>query len=296
MAGTALVVAAFGVLIIGQAISALALAATLPVWAQYALLIPLGLCCLVLIGVCVALVRSWLRLRAIHQVDMNALEALRVRARTRQDGLEHFQAARAGLEKYLLHYPLNAKGRKRLHTAGIQPEEIESLARSRDRLAGFSTDSRSWLTAFREEFQNTLDAAARKRVDIWSLKAAGCVIASPLPLLDAVLVLSISLKMIKDLCFIYNVRATRSGTFILMNRAVAAAFIAGVAEGAAEVAGGMAAEELSGAIGESALNSFGAKAAGVIAPKLGEGAINAFFVRRLGKAAIRLLQPLRPQK
>ncbi len=296
MAGTALAAALFGVLITGQIISALALAATLPLWAQYMLLIPLGLCCLVLIGVCAALIRSWLRLRAIRQVDVNALEVLRARAQTRQDGLERFQAARAGLERYLRQYPLDAKGGARLQSAGIRPEGVESLVRSRDRLEGFATDSRSWLAAFREEFQSTLDDAARKRVDVWSLKAAGCVIASPLPLLDAVLVLTISLKMIRDLCLIYNVRASRSGTFLLLNRAVAAAFVAGVAEDAAEAAGGMAAEELSGALGESALNSFGAKAAGVVAPKLGEGAINAFFVRRLGKAAIRMLQPLRPQK
>lgn len=296
VAGTAFTAAALAAIIIGQTVSALALAAALPLWAQYALLIPLGFCCLVMLWVVLALARSWFRLRAVRQVDLDALEVLRARAETRQDGLAHFQKARAGLEKYLTHYPLGSDGCARLASAGIPPREIENLARSRDRLAAFAVDSRSWIAAFREEFQNTLDAAAHKRVSSWSLKAAGCVIASPLPLLDAVLVLTISLRMVKDLAAIYNVRSSRAGTFLLLNRAIVAAFVAGAAEDAAEVAGSMAAEELSGMIGESALNSVGAKVAGVVAPKLGEGAINAFFVRRLGKAVIRLLQPLRPQK
>lgn len=296
LGATVLLAAALGVLVFSQAISALALAASLPLWAQYALLIPLGLCCLAVLGVCIALVRAWLRLRTIRQVDLGALEELRARAQSRQDGVERFQEARARLETYLQNYPLDMDGAARLAAAGIQPHEVEALARGRDHLVGRSTDSRSWLADYGEHFQTTLDAAARKRVNAWSVKAAGCVIASPLPLLDAVLVLGISFRMIKDLCYLYNVRASRSGSLVLLNRAIAAAFIAGVAEDATEVAGGMAAEELSGMVGEGALNSMGAKAAGLIAPKLGEGAINAFFIRRLGKATIRMLQPLKPKE
>lgn len=296
LAGTVLVVAAFGVLVFSQAISALALAATLPVWAQYALLIPLGFCCLAVIGVCLALVRSWLRLRALRQVDLGALEELRSRAQTRQDGVEHFQEARGRLEDYLGRYPLDVDGRIRLAAAGVQPHEIETLAAGREHLAGRATDSRSWLVDFREHFQNGLDAAANRRVNAWAVKAAGCVIASPLPLLDAALILGISFKMLKDLSSMYNVRTGRAGSLVLLNRAVAAAFLAGVAEDATEIAGGLASEELAGMVGEGTLTSAGAKVAGVVAPKLGEGALNALFVRRLGKAAIRLLQPLRPQK
>lgn len=296
LAGTVLVVAAFGVLIFSQAVSALALAATLPIWAQYALLVPLGVCCLAVVVVCLALLRSWFRLRALRQVDLGALEDLRSRAQTRQDGVEHFQQARARLEDYLQRFPLDVDGRARLAAAGIQPHEMETLAAGRDLLAGRATDSRSWLGDFREHFQNGLDAAALRRVNAWSVKAAGCVIASPLPLLDAVLVLGISFKMLKDLSSMYNVRTGRSGSLVLLNRAIAAAFLAGVAEDATEVAGGLAAEEMAGMVGEGALASAGAKVAGVVAPKLGEGALNALFIRRLGKAAIRLLQPLRPQK
>lgn len=295
IAATVLVVAVFGMLVISQAVSALALARTLPVWAQYLLLIPLGFCCLAVLVVGVSLLHSWFRLRAVRQVDMGALEELRNRAKSRQDGVEHFQEARNQLEGYLQRFPLTHVGQANLVAAGVHAEKVESLAKCRHRLVGLSIDSRTWLDDFRGQFQSELDLAAKSRVNAWSLKAAGCVIASPLPLLDSVLVLGISLKMLKDLCTIYNVRATKTGCLVLLNRAVVAAFIAGVAEDATEVAGGMAAEELSQALGESTVNSLGARMAGVVAPKLGEGAINAFFIRRLGRAAIRMLQPLRPK-
>ncbi len=281
----------FGVLLLSQAISAFALAATLPFWARYLLLIPLAGCCLAVVFVGIRLAQAWLRLRAIHQVDLQSLEELRIRAETRQDGIEHLQRARNSLESYLKHYPMSSASA--LRAAGLATPGIEKLAAGRERLIGRSIDSRSWIEDYRASFQTHLDAAAMSRVNAWSLKAAGCVIASPLPLLDAALILGISLKMLKDLCVLYNVRTSKSGSLLLLNRAITAAFIAGVAADGVEIAGGWAGEELAGTLGESTLNSLGARVAGVVAPKLGEGAINAFFIRRLGKAAIGLLQPLR---
>ncbi len=280
-----------GMVLISQAISAFALAASLPVWARYLLLVPLALCGLAVVFVGVRLAQAWFRLRAIHQVDLQSLEELRLRAESRQDGIEHLQRARKHLENYLQHYPMGSAAA--LRAAGLANPAIEKLAAGRERLIGRALDSRSWLEDYRASFQTHLDAAAMARVNAWSLKAAGCVIASPLPLLDAALVLGISLKMLKDLCVLYNVRTSKSGSLLLLNRTITAAFIAGVASDGMEIAGGWAGEELSGFLGESTLNSLGARVAGVVTPKLGEGAINAFFIRRLGKAAICLLQPLR---
>ncbi len=296
LGATVLVVGAFCFFLTSQAISSLAYAATLAPWLRYPLLGILGLSCLAVVVVCVALVRSWLRLRRVRQVDLAALDELRRRAKSREDGLEHMQAARASLEEYLLTYPLSAAKQPTLLSAGLKPETIEKLARSRDYLVGRSVDSLSWLDDFGRGFQDELDAAARARIKAWSLRAAGCVIASPLPFLDAVLVLSIALKMLRDICVIYNIRASRSGLLLLLNKAIGAAFIAGVAENATEIAGGYAAEELSEMVGEGVLDSLGARVAGVVAPKLGEGAVNAFFIHRLGRSAVRMVQPLIPKK
>ncbi len=291
MLGLVLLSGCLGLVLISQAISAFALAASLPVWARYLLLIPLALCGLAVVFVGVRLGEAWLRLRAIHQVDMESLEELRRRAESRQDGIEHLQNARTHLENYLKHYPVASAAA--LRAAGLANPALEKLAAGRERLIGRALDSRSWLEDYRASFQTHLDAAAMARVNAWSLKAAGCVIASPLPLLDAALILGISLKMLKDLCVLYNVRTSKSGSLLLLKRTIAAAFIAGVASDGMEIAGGWAGEELGGFLGESTLNSLGARVAGVVTPKLGEGAINAFFIRRLGKAAICLLQPLR---
>lgn len=290
LVGTVLAVAILGIVVFGQAISALALAATLPAWAQYLLLVPLGICCLAVLWVCVGLVRSWLRLRALRQVDLEALEELRRRAKTRRDGMEHFQNARIYLEGYLENYPLTARNHDAMREAGFSAEELEKLARNRDFLLDRPIDSRSWLEEFRTQFQGSLDKAAGARVKTWSLKAAGCAVFSPLPLLDAILVMGICCKLVNDLCLIYNVRSTRAGTLILLKRVITAAFIAGVAEGVTE----QAAEEVAGMMGEGALGAMGARLAGALGPKLGEGAVNAFFIHRLGRSAITLLQPLKP--
>ncbi len=286
LAALVFVAGAFGALLFSQAISAAALAATLPVWAQYALLLPFGLCCLAVIGGCAALFRAYLRLRTLRQVDMNALEELRLRARTRQDAMEQYRAARARIEEYVKSYPLDAASRARLLSAGLAPAHIDSLAAARDFLADRSQDSRTWLAEYSEQYQSTLDKAAAARTAAWSLKAAGCVIASPLPLLDALLVLGISLKLIRDLATLYNVRAGRVGTLLILRKAVAAAFIAGVAEEATEAAGALATEHLAGLVG--------AKIIGTVTPKLGEGVINALFIRHVGRATAGLLQPIKP--
>lgn len=289
--GTVLMVGVLGIVVFGQAISALAMAATLPAWAQWLLLVPLGACCLAVLWVCVGLVRSWLRLRSMRQVDLDALEELRRRAKTRRDGVEHFQGARIYLEGYLENYAIGAQNHDAMREAGFSAEALEKMTKNRDFLLDRPIDSRSWLEEFRTQFQSSLDRTAEARVRAWALKAAGCVIASPLPLLDAVLVLGICFKLIKDLTVIYNVRSTRAGTLILLKRAVTATFIAGVAENITE----RAAEEIAGAAGEGTLGTLGASLAGALGPKLGEGAVNAFFMHRLGRSAISLLQPLKPK-
>lgn len=292
-AAAALVAAAFGIMVCNQAITSLALVSTLPAWGQWLLMVPLVACCATVAVVCGSVVRAWLKLRQNRQIKMSALEELRRRAQTRKDGVEHFQAARLELEKYLATYPLDEEGVAKLRAAGVGAEHLAKLSRQRDYLMERITDSRSWLGEFRDLFQGGLDKAASARVRSWSLKAAGCVIASPLPLLDAALVLGIVMKMIGDLCRIYNVRSGKASSLILLSKAIAVAFIAGVADEAAGMASEFAGEELTGVLGDTALGVLGAGAARVIAPKLGEGAINAFFVMRLGKATIRLLQPLR---
>ncbi len=288
---TIFLAAVFGLFLFSQAISSLALARTLPLWAQYTLLVPLGFCCLVVLGIIVSLILSWLRLRTISQVNLAAVEELRRRAESRKDGLEHFQAARQTIEQYLKNYPLNDA--PVLRAAGLSEEETSHLVKERDYLLAKTTDSQSWLGDFSSLFQARLDQAASQRITSWSLKAAGCVMASPLPFLDAILILGISLRMIRDLCVLYNVRTGRTASLVLLTRAIRNAFIAGVAEEATGMAGEMLGDEVSSMLGETAVGTVSSSFARVIAPKLGEGAINGLFMRRLGRATMRLLQPLR---
>ncbi len=287
------VLALFGVFVFSQAISALALAASLPEWQRYLLLVPLALCGLLLLFVLASLAYSWFRLRTIRQIDLSALTELKNRAATRRDGVEHLQAARQALEKYLQEYPLLGRGGEKLGKVGFDDELLDKLVKNRDYLLGKESDSQAWLGDFSFLFQKEIDAKAMSRINSWALRAAGCVIASPLPLLDAILILSISLRMIKELCVMYNVRTGSAASFLLFTRAIRNAFIAGLADEAGQAAGEAIGEEMSGMLGEGALGTVSASFARVAMPKLGEGALNGLFMRRLGKATMRLLQPVR---
>lgn len=289
---TVAVVALFGVFVFSQAISALSMTSTLPEWQKWLLLTPLAVCSLILLFIIVTLALSWFRLRQIRQIDMAALEELKTRADSRRDGIEHYQAARNYLEKYLAEYPLTGRSSERLGKTGLNEEMLDSLAKERDYLKTRDIDSQTWLKDFYRLFEQPIDQTAASRVNKWALRSAACVIASPLPLLDAILILSISLKMIKELCVIYNVRTGGAASILLFTRAIRNAFIAGVADEAGNAVGEVLGEEMTGMFGEGILGTMGASATRVVIPKLGEGALNGLFMRRLGKATIRMLQPL----
>jgi Predicted membrane protein len=289
---TVATVSLFGVFVFSQAISALSMASSLPEWQKWLLLTPLAACSLVLLFIIVILALSWFRLRRIRQIDMAALEELKTRADSRRDGIEHYQSARNYLEKYLADYPLTGRDSERLGKTGFSEEILDSLAKGRDYLKTRDIDSQTWLKDFYRVFQQPVDQIATARVNKWALRSAACVIASPLPLLDAILVLSISLKMIKELCVLYNVRTGGAASLLLFTRAIRNAFIAGVADEAGNAAGEVLGEEMTGMLGEGVLGTMGASAARVVIPKLGEGALNGLFMRRLGRATIRMLQPL----
>ncbi|MDR3077141.1 MAG: DUF697 domain-containing protein [Planctomycetota bacterium] len=281
----------FSLLVFSQALSALTLAQSLPVWARWLLLAPMGLCVLILLVLAVGLAVAWFRLRSLVQVDLAALAELDRRSATRREGVHGFRTARVAIEEYLAAYPLEGEGRRRLRKAGCAPETLEALLQERDWLFRRKTDSLSWLDDFRTHFQDRVDREAKARIRAWSLKAGFCALASPIPLLDAILVLGVCLRLLGDVATIYNVRCGRLAALALFNRTVFAAFLAG----AAGAVGEAAAEELSELAGEAGLGAALGGAVGLASAKLAEGAANALFVGRLGRAAQSLLRPLRPK-
>ncbi len=296
LSATLVVVALFGLFLFSQAISSLALARTLPVWAQYLLLIPLAFCALAVLGVIVSLVWSWLRLRSFRQINLAAVEELRRRAESRQDAVEHYQTARRNLEQYIKDYVLVGREAGKLVAAGLSDTDMDALRRDGEYLLARQTDSRDWLNDFQRLYQRRLDETAARRVNIWALKAAGCVMASPLPLLDALLILGISLRMIRELCVIYRIRTGNTASMVLLVRAIRNAFIAGVAEDATDMAGEALGDHVSQILGEGAASAAGSSFARLIAPKLGEGAINALFMRRLGRLPFVCCNPCGPER
>ncbi|MDR2392444.1 MAG: YcjF family protein [Planctomycetota bacterium] len=276
----------FGLFALGQIANTLAFARTLPVWAAWLLLAPLGFCALLLAAAAIAAGVAWFQLRAVRQVSLAALDALRQREDSRREGILSLQAARTCLERYLEDYPLSGPGAERLLTAGFVPDALEELAGERDYLLARACDSLSWLNDFRDHFQDRMDCMATARIRAWSFKTAVSVIASPLSLLDSVLALYAAFRMLRELALIYNLRCDGAALPFLLGRVLFAAFLAGAAGEAAEAMGESLQEELSSLAGLGL--------AGRIAPKIGEGTINYLFISRLGRAAMKLLQPVRP--
>ena len=278
----------FGFLLFSQALSALALVQSLPEWARWLFLAPMSLCVLVMLFLAADLSISWFRLRTLAQVDLAELER---RSASGQGGTGDARAARIAMEDYLADYPLDEGRRRRPLEAGLAPETLAEMARERDWLFRRKTDSLSWLDDFRAHFQARMDGAARTRINSWSRKAGLCAMASPIPLLDAILVLSVCLRMLRDVAAIYNVRCGRLAALALFQKTVFAAFLAG----AVGSVGGAAEEGLSELAGEAGLGVFLGGVAGLVGAKLAEGTANAVFVLRLGRKAQELLRPLRPQ-
>lgn len=315
LAAVALLAGLFGLFVFGQVINTLALMDRLPAWAWWLCAVPVGLCGLVVLGVCVSMIMSWFRLRKFRQVNMDALAALAERAKTRQDGIRHGQEACERLKGYLEAFPLggaeDGEGAP-CPPSGLDPETLADLREKRAWLSGRKIDSMAWIAAFRAHFQAPLDGASDRLVKRYALQAGLCAMASPLPLLDTLLILGLSMRMIRDLCGIYRLRVTSMTAPVLFVRVVRNAFLAGVgqetarwgyetaedwvktfsgagasdgaADGAAETAAEVAGHTMAGGIASSAMRFVG--------PKLAEGAVNALFMQRLGRAAIRLLQPV----
>ncbi|MDR0361302.1 MAG: YcjF family protein [Planctomycetota bacterium] len=291
--------ALFPLFVLGQALSAIALASPLPGWAKYVFYPAMAVCGVVALGVCLAFVRSWFRLRAVRQVNLDALDRLRALAESRRLGLRRCREARERLTRYLADYPLDRQG-----AGGFDADAIRELRSAREHLVSLSGDSRAWLRAYADQFQRRLDEQAGKIVRAHALRAGVCAMASPVPLLDALLVLGVAVRMLSSLCRVYNLRLDATALPLLLVRVIKVAFLAGIGQEAIHFgidrAGDVlrllseeeSAELAAEAAGEGILGAAGASVARFAGAKLAEGAVNGLFMRRLGRTAIRLLKPV----
>ena len=282
-----------GLFLFNQIAQALALIGTLQGFWMYGGYAGLGLLSLTVLYACGRFLILYTRLQRNRQLRIRGLEELEKRTRLRWLVHAKVQDAQVQLLEYLRDFPMDDKRtRNRLATLGFSPDVIHELNNHREKLLDLNhwpgTDI--WFTHFRDSFQTRLDAIAEERIRYWARRTALGTAISPNTLSDTLMTLYFSFTMLSDLCQIYNLRAGRLGTAILLARVFFNAYLAGQMQEMEH----MTAEQIQNWIAPHVPTTelLLAKVLGKIGAKASAGAINYFLLIRLGRFSCRVLRPV----
>jgi uncharacterized membrane protein YcjF (UPF0283 family) len=284
---------ALGLFVYSQVLQILGNLAAQPEWAQYAGYAGLSVLAAAVLYAMVKFAVLYVKLRRNQQLNLQGLRELSNRTRLRWLATAKAAEAKGKLETYLRTFPLDApKDRRALLAVGLSEQTLQGLATVReellkpDRFAG----TEQWVHEFRERFQMKLDEAAAERVAYWAKRTGVVTALAPNPLVDGASTVYFGFTMLADLCRIYNLRAGRTGTAVLLGRVFFNAYLAGqLTEW----------EKLT----EDQLNALmaphgplyeltAAKVLSKVGAKATTGMLNYFLLSRLGKFGCRLLRPV----
>lgn len=288
----------FGLVFLNQTLSLIQALRAQPEWAQY-----IGFAGLGLFAACVgyAVLRFgylYLRLRRNRQLRLQGIEELSRRTRLRWLVDAKAAEAREQVEQYLRTYPLDSeKDRRTLRALGLDDAAQARLAAARDQLLDPNrfASTGQWFSEFRDRFQAELDAAAEARVRYWGNRVWVVTAVAPNAAIDAGASLFYAFSMLNDLCRLYNLRAGRVGTAVLLGRLFFNAYLAGQGTEWEKIA-----EDQYDQLFTEALNTLGigissnvvGKLLGKVGAKATTGYLNRLLLMRLGRYAMRLLRPV----
>jgi uncharacterized membrane protein YcjF (UPF0283 family) len=288
----------FGIFLFNQTASLLNALAAQPQWAQY-----VGYAGLGLFGLCVlyAFLRFfllYLRLRENRQLRVRGVAELSRRTRLRWLAAAKSAEARGQIETYLNTFPMSTeKERKALNGLGISDELQTRLASVRGELLDHDkfTSTEQWFAQFRDGFQSQLDIAAESRVKYWASRIWVVTAVSPNAVIDSGATLFYTFSMLSDLCQIYNLRAGRTGTAVLLGRVFFNAYLAGQGtewQKLAEDQYDQLFHEAMKVVGVGVSSNMIGKMLGKVGAKATTGYLNRILLIRLGRYACRLLRPV----
>ena len=275
--------------IVTQTASFLANVRQLSLLEQILLSIPLAIFGGIILGIIVKILLLLRKLRVSPQIKIKALQELEDRKSLRRLCLK---SNRDAVEKLcaFLKGSFDKNGEE-LRTLGGDGETVKSLIKRRDMLIqeaeNPSGTSQAWIADFRQFIQDPLDKIAQKRILRYSMNTAIMTGISPFSLIDRLIVFSACLSMLKELMQLYSLKPSWDKNFILMGQVIVNTYLAGVIEDVAE-AGIDGLTDLAGDT-VSQIPDYALRWAG----KTAETATQGYMVYRLGKAAIRVLHPVR---
>jgi len=287
-----------GFFLFNQVLSVLHTLSSQPEWVQY-----IGYAGLVLFGGCVfySFVRFaylYATLRRNRQIQAKGLEELSRRTRLRWLAFAKTAEARLQLEGYLQSFPIDTeKDRKVIAALGVTDEMQMRLQLVRAELldpARFAS-SDQWFARFRDGFQGELDVAAEGRVKYWASRIWVITAVAPNSAVDTGATLFYTFSMLSDLCQVYNLRAGRAGTAVLLGRVFFNAYLAGQGtewEKVVEEQYDQLFHEAMNVVGVGVGSNLAGKILGKVGARATTGYLNRVLMMRLGRYAVRLLQPI----
>ena len=254
-----------------------------------------SVCAGVLLWMIYRLFMTLLRLRRNPAVNAAAVQALQQRSTWQRFAIEHAQQAEAKLREYLEGYALEPDDKKRLTAAGLKEEEFDDLVAAKRRLLDVDSflPPADWLRDFVGRFQRILDGAARRCARSYGTRVAVGTAMSPIPVVDQAIVLYTSVRLVRNLLELYNVRPAFGQTATILARAIIQTYLAGEIERLAEEGINAAADALKSSSDELFGSALGVGTATPFAAKFAEGATNGLLVFRLGNRTRSFLQPVR---
>lgn len=288
----------FGIFLFNQTVSLLNALAAQPPWAQYA-----GYGGLALFGLCVlySFIRFlvlYVRLRENRQLRVRGIAELSRRTRLRWLAAAKSAEARGQIETYLNTFPMNTeKERRALTHLGLTDEFQNRLATIRLELLDHDkfASTEQWFAHFRDGFQSQLDIAAESRVKYWASRIWVVTAVAPNAMVDSGATLFYTFSMLSELCQIYNLRAGRTGTAVLLGRVFFNAYLAGQGtewEKLAEDQYDQLFHEAMKVVGVGVSSNMIGKMLGKVGAKATTGYLNRILLIRLGRYACRLLRPV----
>lgn len=247
----------------------------------------LALVVLLLAGMVWSVVRLamvFVRVRTTPRVHVTALQKLSARAELREQANSRLDEARKTLQEFLKTYPLSEESDAGLLLGKCLSQEDWATVRRNARalLSEEYGTTADWLKALDHQFLTYLDEAARKRIKQYANRVALKTAALPTKL-DAPVVLLNAYLMARDLCVIYNLRTTGTGSAMVLSHILLNMFAASQIYDWSE----------------STMDLFfgAGTAAGIgkaVSARMAEGALNRLLFMRLGSAMARHLRPIWP--